>query len=169
MRSALLKSVLAALCVCLVLPLQAAGDALQLSCRHTFAKEPGGLYIILYLTFHNTGTKPLDFFTLLQDPLFTFGEGSLSVHLNGDWPENEPGSGLVPIRERLLPRRLESGASTTIAVQYHMAVLISFPDITNDTPVHCSYRVSKDFAQRYSVWSGFLKAKSSFEPFYERE
>lgn len=151
------------------MPAHAANDALKLSCRHSFANEPGGMYIILYLTFHNSGTTPLDVITCVPDPLFTFSKGALSVHLSGDWTEKDEESGMFPIRERLLPRRLDSGATATIAFQYHAAFYKSFPEITNDSPVICSYRVSEEYSRRYGVWGGRLEVKSAFDPFYEKQ
>jgi hypothetical protein len=169
MNFVLLRSFLAVFCLCFMMPAHAASNALKLSCRHSFAGKPGGMFIILYLTFHNSGTTHLDVITCVPDPIFTFSKGALSLHLSGDWTESEAESEKFPIRERLLPRRLDPGATTTIAVQYQAVIFNSFPDITEETPVICSYRVGEEYSRRYGVWSGRLEAKSAFDPFYEKQ
>ena len=144
-----------------------ANETLEMTCQHVVFPKMHEL--ILYVTLHNKGPKPVDVITYMPQPGLATRGGAWMFFLNSDWYAEDSVSEKRPIRERLLPVTLAPNEKTTFTSRY---LLSTFPDLAppnKNTSVACADKVEAQDAALYNVWGGNLSAQSTYAPFYKEK
>ena len=165
MRSVIITFLIGVVCLCSSTIAFSADDTLEMTCEHSVFTKMHEL--ILYITLHNKGSKPIDVITYMPEPALATRGGAWMFFLSSDWYAVDRVSDKRPNRERLLPVTLSPNGSTTFTSRYLMN---TFPDLAppnQNTSVGCVYKVEPNDAALYNVWGGSLRAQSTYVPFYK--